>query len=175
MTVDWGVAGEWVGAVAQTVAAVATGWIIWQTRKTIDISERAERLQVFMDFSRTYDGIRERITPGALDNEECLHLLAKKRLMKADIVAAMDLLRLFERQHYLRHEGMVDRQLWEVWKKGISKHFQMTLFQYVWLHRSALPHGKGFSEPFVGWVENTFDFDRVGLKGLIKKFETKGK
>jgi hypothetical protein len=148
---EWGSVADWVGAAAQIVAAVGTGWVIWQTRKTLDIAERAERLQIFMDFSRAYDAVKELIRPEALEHTK--PTLAKTH--EADVLAVLELMKLFERQHFLRFEaGMVDAKLWQIWHKGLAKNMNQPLFRLVWQHREKWPQGRALAKRFTDYVES---------------------
>lgn len=142
----------WVAGLGQVAAAIGTGWVVWQTRKMLERNDRAERLEVFMEFSREYDALKDRIGHAALDDEKVADMIKADKLSRADVEAVVDLMRLFERQQFLHAAAMVDAMLWRIWKNGILKHFAKGVFRHVWVHRKKYPAAH-FSERFVHWVE----------------------
>lgn len=146
----------WGGGIGQVAAAIGTAWVVWQTRKMLDRNDRADRLSVFMDFSREYDVLKDHLSHESQDEVKLAELVKNGKLSHADVQACIDLMKLFERQHFLHVSHMVDATLWRIWKNGIAKHFAKGLFRYVWQHRKKYPAAAHLSERFTRWIDETY-------------------
>lgn len=119
-----------IAALAQAIAAGIMLWAVFQTRNSIDISARTERIQTFMTFSKEYDLLKKKI-PGRYFRDNNL-LIEQGHLRQDWVYASLDLIKMFDRQHYLHAKGLVDDKVWsDVWEIGIRKNLKTNLFKWV--------------------------------------------
>lgn len=156
MPVEYASTADWIGAIAQVIAALVTLWVVILTYKSFKMSLMSESLRVFNHYSDKYDYLKKNIRTENLKSNGDHSLVVRDNFTIDEFRAIQDLWKLFDREHLLMSKKLVSKDVSEIWLKGIKKNYSIPSLRWVWLQRSNTNLSFEVSPRFAKWVENEF-------------------
>ena len=155
---DWPHLADWIAAIAQTLAVFAAAWAAWQSQISAKLSAMDSSLRAFLDFSLAYDKIKAKLRPELLKSTKDATTFTRTDFKNEEFQAVEDLIKLFERQHFLIKNKLVSGYLANIWMKGMKKHMRMGAIKFRWLNRKngKLAIKADISDRFVTFVEHLY-------------------
>lgn len=109
--------------------------------------QRQLKVTVFTTYTERYSRILEKLPQ---DGDEAERSAIQGALASKYVTPIRQFLDLCSEEYYLNSQKLLDKQVWELWKKGILFHLQTKLFRDIWEN---VKNKEGYAPEFVVFID----------------------